>query len=69
MNIINLIFIGDRFYSESGSWMSSLCTVEGLRFDWGKVTCALMEGHEVHICPATAKEIEHAEKQLAEITS
>ena len=54
MNVINLIFIGDRFYRKSGSCMSSIYSVEGLRFDWGLVTVFYCghrnEQHRPHLC-------------------
>lgn len=67
MEKLELIFIGDHFYSESGSWMSSIYHLDGRRSDWGKVNVALREGRDVHIRPATDEELEHYEKQLVEI--
>lgn len=61
------IFIGDRFYIESGSIMSSLYTVKGERTDWGLVSNALNNGKSVNIRPATINELEQYTKMLNEI--
>jgi hypothetical protein len=62
--IIPLIFIGDRFYHESKSVMSSIYTEDGFRFDWGFVSIALEEGHKITIRPATTEETRMFEKEL-----
>jgi hypothetical protein len=61
---MELIFIGDRFYAESGSMMSPIYDVAGNRQDWGFVSVALRDGRSVHIRPATKKELAHYEKIL-----
>ena len=61
------IFIGDRFYIESGSIMSSLYKVKGERTDWGLVSNALNNGKSVNIRPATINELEQYTKMLNEI--
>lgn len=69
---MNLIFVGNKFYQESGSMMSSIYQVVGdklYRQDWGKVQIALSEGQEVHIRPANEIEMAWAEKKLAECKS
>ena len=66
---VELIFIGDRFYSESGSRMSSIYTADGKQYHWGFVTADLRDGREVHIRPATDAEREPYERQLENITS
>ncbi len=62
--IIELIYIGDHFYRESGSAMSSIYTVEGHRSDWGFVQRDLREGHTINIRPATRLELNHYEAML-----
>ena len=55
---MELIYIGERFYSKSGSVMSSIYDINGNRLDWSNVRIALRNGQSVHIRPATEKEIE-----------
>jgi len=62
---MELIFIGQKFYSESGSMMSSIYDIGGRRQDWGKVQIALSNGESVHIRPATQKELAYYEAELA----
>lgn len=64
--MIELIFIGDRFYVESGTMMSSIYHLNGQRSDWGMVNVALRKGITVQIRPATKEEIEPYERELAE---
>jgi hypothetical protein len=67
---MKLFFIGDKFYSESGTMMSSIYHVEKTtkgdhyRSDWGKVQIALESGEEVNIRPATDSEMLWAYKHL-----
>ena len=67
---MKLIFIGDRFYSESKTMMSSIYDIHGNRQDWGFVSEALENGQSVHIYihirPATKSELAHYEKMLEE---
>lgn len=72
------IYIGDRFYNESKTMMSSIYTREytedgkGWRYkrtDWGKVNRSLREGEHVEIYPATKEEIALFEKELKEISA
>lgn len=60
-----LFYIGDKFYSESGTMMSSLYE-EGTRarYDWGFVNRDLRSGISVEIRPATEEELVWAEKKL-----
>ena len=60
-----MIFIGEDFYFESGTMMSSIYTTDGKRFDWGFVKEALREGKNVSIRPATDEERKPYEKELA----
>lgn len=64
MSDMELIFIGDHFYTESATMMSPLYDVHGNRQDWGKVSVALRNGLSVRIRPATAAELAHYEGQL-----
>lgn len=64
---LELIFIGDHFYLESGTRMSCIYQLDGRRFDWGKVNVALQNGDTVNIRPATEGEIEPFTLRLAEI--
>jgi len=65
--MMKLVYIGDQFYSQSRTMMSCIYTEEGERSDWGKVTCALQEGQEVHIRPANDRELVAAYKRLEAI--
>ena len=72
MKTINLIFIGDKFYSESGTIMSSIYRLNDNedsyeRFHWGFVNVALRESKNVYIRPATEKEMLIFEKMLEDI--
>uniref|UniRef100_A0A6H2A654 Uncharacterized protein n=1 Tax=viral metagenome TaxID=1070528 RepID=A0A6H2A654_9ZZZZ len=64
--MLSLIYIGSEFYVKSSTMMSSIYTVDGRRSDWGKVSIALEKGEEVHIRPATRKEMSQYRKMLAE---
>lgn len=64
---MNLIYVGDHFYWESGTVMSSIYTEDGSRSDWGGVQLALKNGETVHIRPATQNEIDRYEARLARI--
>ena len=46
--------------------MGTLYTPDKTRSDWGRVNNSLREGFQVHIRPATAKELEWAEKELVD---
>jgi len=65
---INLYFIGEGFYWESGTAMSSIY-VEGTneRYDWGFVQVALAERKNVTIRPANAEEMKAAMDKLSSI--
>lgn len=57
---IDLIYIGDHFYRQSGTMMSPIYKDEGngkfSRYDWGFVQVALGDGHEINIRQATDAE-------------
>jgi hypothetical protein len=65
-----LIYIGDRFYSESGTMMSSVYEIVGKgeyrRSDWGWIGIALQNGQTIRIRPANKKEITYFERRLRE---
>jgi hypothetical protein len=54
--MLTLIYIGDHFYEESGTAMSSVYSDVGERFDWGKIKNVLRTGTPVTIRPATVSE-------------
>jgi len=64
---MELVYIGDQFYSQSRTMMSCIYTEKGERSDWGKVTNALQEGQEVHIRPANNRELVAAYRRLEAI--
>jgi hypothetical protein len=65
--LLKLVYVGDHFYLDSGTIMSSLYTEDGMRSDWGKVNVALRNGEGVHIRQANEKELDLAKKQLEHI--
>lgn len=65
MSTLNLIYIGDHFYFESGTAMSPIYTEDGYRSGWGQVGSALKQGREVHIRQATQAERDHYEAHLS----
>lgn len=62
------IYIGRKFYLESGTSMSSIyeITDDGgyIRTDWGFVQAALDRGESVEIRPSTLAEFGHFQKLL-----
>lgn len=60
MNSMEVIYIGRKFYCESGTTMSStyLRQSDGsfTRYDWGKLECDLTAGKTVTLRPATDAE-------------
>jgi len=62
-----LIYIGDHFYFQSGTAMSSLYTINGSRYDWGFVQRDLSRGKSINIRPATSAEIAIFEGRLKQI--
>jgi len=65
--MINLVYIGDKFYSESHSRMSSIYLDGIFRYDYGKMRIALEEGEDVIIRQATPDELICFEKKLQEM--
>ncbi len=64
MSVVNLIYIGDKFYGESSTAMSPLYTVEGDRYDYGFMQIALARGDEINIRQANKKEMKKYEGTL-----
>jgi hypothetical protein len=65
---VNLFYIGDDFYGNSGTMMSSIyTTIDRNRYNWGKVKIALDNGKKIHIRPATEKEMVWGNNTLKEI--
>ena len=64
---MKLIYIGERFYFDSGGVMSAIYYEDGDRCDWGHVKMGLRDGRSVNIRPASDGEIESAELKLKEI--
>ena len=62
---MKLVYIGERFYTKSGTNMSSIYTEDGQRFDWGFVKLKLENGDNVEIRQATNEEIGYYETRLA----
>ena len=63
-----LFHIGNRFYVESRTMMSSIYHEDRdnpQRWDWGLVSTALVNGEAVHIRPANEAEMEWAELALS----
>lgn len=53
---MKLIYFGDSYYNQSGSFIGVLYTADGDRSDWGKVTVALRSGESVEITPASEEQ-------------
>ena len=69
--ILDVFYIGEKFYYKSSTMMSSIYLNDGgvyRRFNWGLVQIALEEGAEVHLRPAKDEEMLWAYKQLDKIT-
>lgn len=67
---IELAYIGQDFYLESGTHISALIPVgetEKKRWDWGTIQVALRDGHEVSIRPASHEELGKAYSRLREL--
>lgn len=64
---MKLIYIGDHFYHESGTMMSSIYGEDGSRSDWGKVQAALRAGQPIEIRQATQQERDFYEAHLSRL--
>jgi hypothetical protein len=68
--MIELVFIGERFYKDSQTLMSAI--YESLpggvweRYDWGKLQLDINAGKNIHIRQATKEEIQKFEMKLNE---
>lgn len=65
--MLKLIYIGDHFYRDSKTMMSSIYTEDRRRSDWGFVQVALRAGKNVEIRQATEIERAFFDEKLAEI--
>lgn len=65
-NKMTLYYIGDNFYSESGTMMSSIYHSTGERSDWGDVQCMLRDGMELEIVQAPDSFLVQKYRQLDE---
>ena len=61
---LTIIFIGEKFYAESGTMMSPIYTENGERYDYGFLRCDLEAGKTIVIRPATGDEFRHYQQQL-----
>lgn len=67
-NTINLFYIGDNFYWDSGTSMSSIYEIgTGVRYDWGFVQGDLRDGKTVNIRPANKEELAWAKNMAKKI--
>ena len=68
---MQVIYVGDKYYFESGTIMSSVYQIDDAgsfkRTDWGEIQEALKQEKEIHIRPATEIEILWADAMLLEI--
>jgi len=67
LKVVNVIFIGEKFYFESGTIMSSIYELTDNKYertDWGKVQINLQKGVCVNIRPANEEELNVFNKQL-----
>lgn len=64
---MKLVYIGDHFYLQSGTMMSSIYTEDGYRSDWNDVNAALRRGDSIEIRQATPQERSLYDDQLTEI--
>lgn len=60
-----LIFIGNNFPYQSGTFMSNIYGIDGRRWDWGKIQIALAQGEIITIRPATPAELAPYEAEIA----
>jgi len=67
METVELIYIGEKFYFESNTVMSSIYTTRGERYDWGFMQRDLANNKSIHIRPATKEEILVFEGKLLSI--
>ena len=64
---MNLVYIGDHFYSESSTSMSTIYTENGERYHWGWVQRALKKGENINIRQANDVEMKFYNEKLKEI--
>lgn len=69
---MTVIYVGEKFYWESGTIMSSIYEARGdgyVRTDWGLIQSALQTGKAVRIRPATKGEVAYFEDLLDKMKS
>lgn len=68
---MDCIFIGNNFYYESGTMMSSVYEIKKVRqytrTDWGQISILLEAGNSVHIRPANKEEMEMFTEKLRQL--
>lgn len=64
MKTIECFFIGNRFYSESGTMMSSIYKISRERYDFGSMERDLSAGCNIMIRPASEDELQWAKSEL-----
>jgi hypothetical protein len=70
--VITLAYIGNKFYLESGTRMGSFLEITDDGYErggLGDVESYVMRGYEVHVQPATAKEMAYAVQELRRVQS
>jgi hypothetical protein len=70
--VITLVYIGENFYRESGTRMGNFLEITENGYErgaTGDVEIYVMRGYEVHVRPATAKEMAYAVQELRRIQS
>ncbi len=67
MKQLTVIYIGEKFYFESGTMMGKLYLEDGTRYDWGKASLDLKAGKTLTIRPANELELAIAHRKLREI--
>jgi hypothetical protein len=65
--MISLVYFGQKFYSQSGTILSSIYTNDFERYDYGFLQRDLENGYEVSIRQATPAERSVLENELAAI--
>ena len=63
---INLVYVGQRFYTDSSSSLSSIYDEDFNRYDYGFLQRDLALGHNVTIRQATGLEIDYMDQKLQE---
>lgn len=64
---IELFYLGNRYYQESGSRIGEFYDTKGGRRDWQFIRHCINKGESVVIRPANKAEIKIAENELAKL--